>query len=289
MCAVNTLGGFLFLKESYAPVILTARKQALESKDESNKKDASVDDTSYSRKEYHIANEDPRPFRTRLGQSMLRPLRILFTQPIVLVMAIYQAILFGTMYSLYTNFEKIYGSVYGMNTTQVGLTYLGPGIGFLIAVRLLVPRIDSIYNRLTARNHGIPQPEYRLPIANVGAILLPVGLFWFGWSVEKGVHWIVPILGTLVYGIGLVAIQNTAQNYYIDAFSQYAASAIAAGAVFRSLVGGVVPLGAGGLFEKLGYGWGVSVFAFLHLALSPAPMIFFWYGRGLRERFAIDL
>lgn len=87
----------------------------------------------------------------------------------------------------------------------------------------------------------------------------------------------------------MITIINTVQNYYIDSFSKYAASAIAAGAVFRSIVGGIMPLGAPDLFEKVGYGWGVSVFAFLSVALSPAPLLFFRYGQYLRELFAIEL
>ena len=55
-------------------------------------------------------------------------------------------------------------------------------------------------------------------------------------------------------------ILNTTTNYYIDSFEKYSASAIAAGAVFRSVVGGIVPLFAPGMLEDLGYGWGISVF-----------------------------
>ena len=279
VCSVNTLAAFFLLAETYAPVILEARKKHYE--DEASK--------SSSGKTYRIANQDDRPFRIRLGHSMLRPLRILFTQPIVMTMAAYQAIIFGTVYSLYTNFEAIYGNIYGFNTTQVGLVYLGPGLGFLIAVWFLVPRIDTIYNHLTERNNGEAKPEYRLPLANIGAVCLPVSLFWFAWTVEYQVHFAVPILSTVFFGLGMVAILNTVQNYYIDAFSKYAASAIAAGAVFRSIVGGVMPLGATGLFDSLGYGWGISVFAFLCLGLSPAPILFFYYGQSLREMFAIEL
>ena len=309
ICGVNTMVGYFFLKESYAPAILEARKRKLESQyrdgnlkagdvrfsngavsdDQGQSERGSLLEDDSTRKIFRIANEDERPFMTKLASSMLRPLRILFTQPIVLTMAAYQAILFGTIYSLYTNFEQIFTDCYGFDTIQVGLTYLGPGIGFLIAVWFIVPRIDTIYNKLTERNKGIPQPEYRLPLANIGAVFIPMSLFWFGWSVERGTHWIVPIIGTVFFGVGMVTVLNTAQNYYIDAFSKYAASAIAAGAVFRSLVGGAVPLGATGLFEDLGYGWGISVFGFLSLALSPAPLLFFYFGRQIREKFAIEL
>ena len=276
VCTVNTLAGFFFLKESYAPVILAARKKALE-------------ESSSSGKVYRIANQDERPLRTRLAHNMQRPLRILFTQPIVLTMAAYQAILFGTTYSLWTNFEAIYGSGYGFSTTQVGLMYLGPGIGFFITVWFIVPKIDTVYNSLTEKNDGKAKPEYRLPLANIGAVLIPLSLFWFAWSVEYHVHWFVTILATVFFGLGTITIINSVQNYYIDSFSKYAASAIAAGTVFRSIVGGVLPLVASGLFESVGYGWGISCFAFLSLALSPAPLLFMRYGPRLREMFAIEL
>ena len=99
----------------------------------------------------------------------------------------------------------------------------------------------------------------------------------------------VPLISTVFFGIGQITILSTCQNYYIDSFQKYAASAIAAGAVFRSIVGGILPLGASKMFESAGYGWGISVFAFLSLALSPAPLLFFYYGERVRERFAIEL
>jgi len=84
-------------------------------------------------------------------------------------------------------------------------------------------------------------------------------------------------------------IMNTVQNYYIDAFEKYAASAVAGGALFRSIVGGLVPLAAPGLFDNLGYGWGVSVFGFISVALAPAPLFFYKYGEAIRERFTVVL
>ena len=277
VCSFNTIVGFIFLKESYAPVILESRKKSYE------------DSSGTGHKPFRMAGQDDRPFRSKLATSMVRPLRILFTQPIVFTMAVYQAILFGTTYSLYTNFQAIYGDLYGFDTTTVGLMYLGPGLGFLAAVWFLVPKIDTIYNRLGRQNNGGPKPEYRLPLANVGAVLIPSSLFVFAWTVQYKVHFAVPLISTVFFGLGQITILNTCQNYYIDSFQQYAASAIAAGAVFRSIVGGILPLGAAQLFESAGFGWGISVFAFLSLALSPAPLLFFYYGEPVRERFAIEL
>lgn len=54
---------------------------------------------------------------------------------------------------------------------------MGPGTGFLMAVWFVVPHIDTIYNKLAERNKGEAKPEYRLPLANVGALAIPIALF----------------------------------------------------------------------------------------------------------------
>jgi len=273
ICSLISVISFIFLKETYAPVLLARRKQELESSDGGS---------------YYFEGEDDRPLSIKLQQSFKRPLKILFTQPIVITMAAYQALLFAVTYSLFTQFEKIYGDGYGFSTLQVGLVYLGPGIGFLVAVWFLVPRIGTVYNSLSEK-HGEPKPEYRLPLANIGAIIIPISVFAFAWLVEYHVHWAASIVATFFYGIGQVIIFNSVQNYYIDSFEKYAASAIAAGALFRSFIGGIVPLFTPLLLDKLGVGWGLSVFGFLAVLLAPSPILFYRYGEWLRKRFAIDL
>lgn len=272
-CVVMT-GAFFFLKETYVPVLLAQRKEELEKAEGRN---------------FYFEGEDSRPLKTKLLFSIIRPLKILFTQPIVLTMASYQALIFATTYSLYTQFEKIYKEKpYNFSTIQVGFVYLGPGLGFISAVCFLVPQIDKVYNRLSVKHDG-EKPEYRLPIANVGSALIPISLFAFAWLVEYRVHWFATIVPTFFYGIGQVAVFNSVQNYYIDSFEKYAASAIAAGAFFRSLIGGLVPLMTGSLLDAVGVGWGMSVFAFISVALAPSPLLFYRYGDYLRKRFAIDL
>ncbi|KAK2628086.1 hypothetical protein QTJ16_002732 [Diplocarpon rosae] len=274
ICAAAVLSAFFFLRETYVPAILSKRKKELEA--------------SESQK-YYFEGEDLRPMRAKLAQSVKRPLLILFTQPIVITMALYQALLFSITYSLYTQFQSIYGGEYGFSTLQVGLAYLAPGSGFLVAVWFLVPRIGTIYNSLTKKHNNTPQPEYRLPLANVGSLLIPLSLFAFAWTTEYHTHVALPVCATFFYAIGQVAIFNAVQNYYIDAFEKYAASAIAAGSLFRSVIGGIVPVFTGGLLDQVGMGWGFSVFGFISIALAPSPVLFYMYGGRLRERFAIKL
>jgi multidrug resistance protein len=282
ICAVNTGIGYLFLKESYAPVLLARRKAELI-------QDHHGDDDGAPHKKvrYTFDGEDGRPLSKKLLSSVKRPF-VIFVQPIVLVMSMYQALIFGTTYSIYTNMQKIYSEdPYNMTSEKIGLLYLGPGLGFLTSVRFLVPRIDTVFNTLTKKNNGKSQPEYRLPLANIGSVLIPASLFWFAWTVEYRTHWFASIAATYFYGVGQVVVFNSVQNYYIDSFSNYAASAIAGGSVFRSLVGGVVPLFAPMLFEKLGYGWGISCFGFVAVLIAPSPLLFYYFGERVRERFQI--
>jgi MFS family permease len=279
VCIVPTAVGAIFLRETYVPVLLARRK--------ANLLEEQANTNDHRKLRYHFEGEDTRPLTTKLAASMKRPLTI-FVQPIVFTMSLYQAIIFATTYSIYTNMQSIFSEPpYNFTSEQIGLLYLGPGLGFLSSVWFLVPKIDTVYNNLTQKNNGKALPEYRLPLANIGSILIPAGLFWFAWSIEERLHFMISIAATFIYGIGQVAILNTTQNYYIDSFEKYAASAIAGGSVFRSLMGGVVPLFSPMLFDKVGYGWGISVFGFASVVVAPAPLVFYIYGERVRERFKI--
>jgi hypothetical protein len=81
------------------------------------------------------------------------------------------------------------------------------------------------------------------------------------------------------------------QTYLIDAFTRYAASAIAANTVLRSLLGGLIPLAGLRLYNALGFGWGNSLLAFVALGLVPIPLLFTIYGERIRKypRFQLTL
>lgn len=106
--------------------------------------------------------------------------------------------------------------------------------------------------------------------------------------VQFHLHWSL-IFVLIPFGLGQVAIFNCTQNYYLDAFEKYAASAIAAGSLFRSLIGGVVPIFIPQLTKAVGFGWGLSVFGFAGVLMAPAPLLFYYYGPAIRERFQVKL
>lgn len=74
----------------------------------------------------------------------------------------------------------------------------------------------------------------------------------------------------------------TVSTYLVDAFTVYAASAMAANTVFRSLAGALLPLAGPKMYETLGLGWGNTLLGFIALALCPLPVIFYIYGERIR-------
>ncbi|KAK4498246.1 hypothetical protein PRZ48_010903 [Zasmidium cellare] len=264
--AVATVVGWFFLFETRAVTLLQKRQRELE--------------RSNPGKRYVVEGMTDQGLLEKIKGNSTRAVKILMTQPIVSTMSLYQALVFSSMYSLYSQYTSIWSAPpYEFSKKQIGLTYLGPAVGFIICAVFIVLFIDKVYGALAERNGDEGQPEYRLPMANIGAVFLPISLFWFGWAVEKNAPWPVPVLATMLFGASQVSIFNCVQTYYIDAYEDNAASALAAGAFLRSIVGGIVPLFVSGMFEKLGYGWGMSVFGFLGVLLMPAPAVFYWIGR----------
>lgn len=208
VCSVNTLAGWLLLRETYAPIILHKRKQQWE-KDEN------------APGKYSYKGEDTRPLAKKMLRSFLRPLRI-FAQPIVFTMSIYQAIIFATTYSIYTNMQPIFSDKYGFTTDQVGLLYLGPGLGFLTAVWFIVPLIDRVWRMLAKKYDDGGRPEYRLPLANIGSVLIPISLFIFAWTVERKVFWLVPIIATYFYGYVCRELVQVAANLAVTTSGNFA-------------------------------------------------------------------
>lgn len=83
----------------------------------------------------------------------------------------------------------------------------------------------------------------------------------------------------------------TVQSYLVDAFTIYAASAMAANTIVRSLFGGILPLSGLKMYVALGYGWGNSLLGFIALAMVPVMWFFEKKGKWLREspRFKLNL
>jgi hypothetical protein len=75
----------------------------------------------------------------------------------------------------------------------------------------------------------------------------------------------------------------------VDAFTAYAASALAANTVLRSVFGAVLPLVGQRMYDLLGLAWSNSLLAFIALAMCPIPIIFYQYGEMIRLGWSLQL
>lgn len=224
-----------------------------------------------------------------LQQSLKRPMLLLFKSPIVFLLSMYMSLVYGLMYLFFTTIPSVFSTQYGFSTGLTGLAYLGIGLGFIGGLATVAFTNDKMVVKLTSRNGGKFEPEMRLPALIIFTCILPISFFWYGWTAEKQVHWIVPIIGMFPFGFGMLGVYLPIQTYVIDCYPTYAASANAVMTATRSLVGALLPLAGPKMFETLGLGWGNSLLGFLALAFVPIPIVFNKYGKSIREKFPVNL
>ncbi|KAK3674079.1 hypothetical protein LTR78_005926 [Recurvomyces mirabilis] len=228
--------------------------------------------------------DDDLPTKQRVLRAIIRPMKMLVLSPIVLLMSLYCAIVYGISYLLYTTFTFVFQENYGFSASNVGLTYVASGIGMFIGLFLIGGLSDRLLKSKAVKQGKGLKPEYRLlPLMYRGS-LAPVGLFIYGWTVQYHEQWAVPLFGTLLFGIGILGALVCITQYLIDAFTIHAASAVAANTVLRSIVDGLLPLAGLRMYTALELGWGNSLIAFIALACVPIPFLFYHYGEAIRDR-----
>lgn len=273
---VGSLASFVMQEETYPPVLLARKLKRLRK------------ETGNCNLHTAFSQDDRKPSHI-FGRGIIRPLRLLFRSPIVNILSLYQGIIYGYLYLLFTTFPGVFMQQYKFSTGTVGLTYLGLGVGSFIGVGFAGYASDRLLKKLSGT--GGFKPEYRLPPLIPCAYFIPIGLFWYGWAADQHAHWIVPILGTVFIGIGVNVVMMCVATYLIDAHPSYEASAMAACTAVRSLIGAVVPLAGGSMYKALGLGWGNSLLGFLALAMAPLPWVFYKYGERIRtnKRFQMTM
>ncbi|KAJ5745657.1 hypothetical protein N7520_010839 [Penicillium odoratum] len=222
-------------------------------------------------------------------RSMYRPILLLALEPMCLSLCIFSAILLGILYLFFGAFQLIFEHVYGFPLWQRGLCFLGIFVGMVFAIlsdpiwRRNYERLERNFQSKIGQSDDF-QPEWRLPSAILGGPLVTIGLFIFAWTVYADVHWIAPIIGSAVFGAGVILVYAGIFTFLVDAYPTFAASALAANSFMRSSFGGIFPLFGIQMYNNLGYHWATSLLAFLTLAMLPFPYIFFRYGSRIRQK-----
>jgi MFS family permease len=231
----------------------------------------------------HARHEEWDVSLRELGQKyMIRPFQMLFT-PICFLVALYASFVYGILYANLAAFPLEFQDERGWNMVVGALPFLALLVGILIGAAANVLNQKYYFKCFKAAGNK-PVPEARLPPMMAGSVFFAAGLFIFAWTSDKSIPWIAPCIGAVCIGVGFFTIFQAALNYLIDTFQRYAASAVAANTFLRSMLAGAFPLFIGPLIGKLGIDWGISIFAFISVALIPIPYLFFIYGKRIRAR-----
>lgn len=179
-------------RETYPPILL-ARKAARLRKETGNQS---------LRSEYDRGHSPVEHFK----HGITRAGKMLIFSPIVAAVSVYMGLCYSYFYLLLTTLTPTFEEVYHFKPNVVGLSYLGLGVGYLGGQLAFASLSDRILKKRTAKGaekgEGEMKPEYRLPLAVWGGMLVPIAFFWYGWSAQARIHWIMPIIGPAFLGFG---------------------------------------------------------------------------------------
>ena len=154
----------LFLKETYVPVLLIAKASAIRRE---------TGNWGIHAKQEEIEVD----FQALLQKYFTRPLQMLVTEPIILLISLYMSFIYGIVYALVEAYPYVFEMVYGMSPGTAGLACTGLIIGQVLACGFILSQ-HSDYTKKLLANNNVPVPEWRLIPATAGAPVFTIGIFW---------------------------------------------------------------------------------------------------------------
>lgn len=178
----------LFMPEMYANVVLKRRAQRTRKE---------TGDERY----HHPHEKEKMQINNIITKYLSRPIRMLFTEPMITAIAIYASFVYGLLYMTLEIFPIVFEEDRGWSPVLGGLPFLGLLVGVCSAV-LINLQNQPQYRRAVEANKGRAVPEARLPPMIIGGWLFVIGLFGFGWTANPKIHWAVPTVFTAFIGAG---------------------------------------------------------------------------------------
>ncbi|RMZ86408.1 hypothetical protein DV736_g6366, partial [Chaetothyriales sp. CBS 134916] len=261
---------FFCFPEVYSPTLL--KRKALRLRKETG-------DNRY----WHPQERIKVDVKSIVTKQFSRPLKMLFTEPMVAVICFYASFVFSILYLSLEAFPIAFAEMRGWSTVVSSLPFVASFIGILCALAINIGN-QPRYIRISKAAGGRPVPEARCPPMIVGGIFFFVGLFLFGWTAYPKYHWILPIIGCAFIGAGFNSIFQQCINFLVDTYGPYAASATAANTILRSIFAAGLPLATRPMIQAIGMGSSMSILGAVATVAIPVPFLFMKYGLALRRR-----
>ncbi|KAJ5308924.1 hypothetical protein N7508_004303 [Penicillium antarcticum] len=130
---------------------------------------------------------------------------------------------------------------YNFTPEQIGFMSVGPFIGNVFGAVYGGVLGDRSILYFSRRNKGYYEPEMRLYILHLPAILMAGGLIMFGVTISRGMHWIYPSVAGALFGFGLGSIGDAALVLVMDSYQDITGEAFTAVAFMRNAVSIGIP------------------------------------------------
>ncbi|KAH6720778.1 MFS multidrug transporter-like protein [Leptodontidium sp. MPI-SDFR-AT-0119] len=253
--------------------------------------------TESQRLRWKVKSDEERESITKMiGISVYRPFHLLVTEPVVFFFSLWVAFAWAVLYLTFGSIPLVFRTSHGFDTQQSGAVFAAMCVGAILSTVLSIyqDRILARYLESSAKNIEHPSrirrtidlssPEGRLYFACIESALLPIGLFWFGWSQFHSIPWIVPTMAIASATMGIYSIYLATFNYLADTYHRYASSALAAQSFCRNILGGVFPLVTVQMFNGLTFQGAASLLGGLAALLTAVPWVLVFYGPRIRAR-----
>ena len=117
--------GFLFLKETFGPVILRRKQEKL------------------------LVEHSPTPSSTKtltriITVDLPRPFILVGTQPIIWALGLYMAYLWGLNFLMISTYQVLWQERYGQTSSIASLNYISISLGFVIGCEVAAPTNDKV-------------------------------------------------------------------------------------------------------------------------------------------------
>ena len=162
---LSSLLCILYVKETYPPVVLVAKAVELRQK--------SQNWGIHARREREVIGA-----HVLVQKYFTRPLRMLVTEPIILMFSLYMSFTYGLVYGFLEAYPIVFEGVYSMNSGVAGLPAIALALGAVLAIVYIIAHNTRSYKAMEVSGKP-PDTEARLIPSMVGAVLFPVGLFWY--------------------------------------------------------------------------------------------------------------
>ncbi|RDL33583.1 uncharacterized protein BP5553_07951 [Venustampulla echinocandica] len=241
------------------------------------------------------ADEERESISKMITISVYRPFHLLFTEPVVFFFSLWVSFSWAVLYLTFGAIPLVFERS-GFSLQEANSVFAAMCVGAALATVLSIYQ-DRLLERYLAssskniknpsrlrRSLDLSGPEGRLYFACIESALLPIGLFWFGWTSFPSIPWIVPTLAVGCATMGIYSIYLATFNYLADTYHRYASSALAAQSFCRNMLGGIFPLVTVALFKNLTFQGAGSLLGGVGALLTFVPWVLTFYGPKIRAR-----